>query len=375
MRVYNRTQMKKQTILLPFIILAIVTVSIGITAVLSMKRSPDPGNFHFPTSIPLWPRDPSQPAAPTEVPVINSSQSNNCTDIYEYWKIHPEKWPEQVQIGGGSIDRNQAATLLKAPSPDPIQDLERVLYDTQLNIAAGADPSAVQNTVVNANTWLKENQSSTLLSDFNRSIGDAYKQTLVDFNNGVIGPEPCPNQPATPTPAPDLQGAVGIPSTNPSGAAPAGKMMSYAIQPCDTLGSIAVFFHVKVASLLAANPNITNPNVISDGESIIIPAPDLPHDQSIWDGYDFYAYPPANGSIAGLPATGQQGSATGSSPTPLIPTSPVPIVTSVQNASSHCPAMPGAPSKLQREAAPLPTATPTPTPISPVPEPTTTPRK
>ena len=45
---------------------------------------------------------------------------------------------------------------------------------------------------------------------------------------------------------------------------------NYVIQPGDTLSSIAFRFNTTVAAIAAAN-NITNPNLIYAGESIIIP--------------------------------------------------------------------------------------------------------
>jgi len=47
--------------------------------------------------------------------------------------------------------------------------------------------------------------------------------------------------------------------------------MQYVIQPGDTLLSIASRFNTTVQAILAANPQITNPNVILVGQVIIIP--------------------------------------------------------------------------------------------------------
>jgi spore coat assembly protein SafA len=47
----------------------------------------------------------------------------------------------------------------------------------------------------------------------------------------------------------------------------------YTVQSGDTLFSIAVRFNVPLNSLIAANPQIANPNLIFPGQQICVPAP------------------------------------------------------------------------------------------------------
>lgn len=47
---------------------------------------------------------------------------------------------------------------------------------------------------------------------------------------------------------------------------------TYIVQPGDTLSGIAERFGVKLADLEAANPQITNPDLIHPGEIVHIPA-------------------------------------------------------------------------------------------------------
>ena len=54
-------------------------------------------------------------------------------------------------------------------------------------------------------------------------------------------------------------------------AAPAASGQTHTVQPGDTLGAIAARFGLSVDQLLAANPQIFNPNLISVGQEIRIP--------------------------------------------------------------------------------------------------------
>ena len=49
--------------------------------------------------------------------------------------------------------------------------------------------------------------------------------------------------------------------------------MEYIIKPGDTLSAISARFGVTLAAILAANPQVTNPNIINAGQRITIPTP------------------------------------------------------------------------------------------------------
>lgn len=51
-----------------------------------------------------------------------------------------------------------------------------------------------------------------------------------------------------------------------------GESTTYIVQPGDTLRSLAARFDVTISALLAANPEITDPSLISVGQRLIIPA-------------------------------------------------------------------------------------------------------
>ncbi|NMA02804.1 MAG: LysM peptidoglycan-binding domain-containing protein, partial [Clostridia bacterium] len=52
--------------------------------------------------------------------------------------------------------------------------------------------------------------------------------------------------------------------------------MRYVVQPGDTLFIIATRFGVSLSALLAANPQISDPNIIFTGQIIIIPGGEMP---------------------------------------------------------------------------------------------------
>src|SRR4051794_4347716 len=71
------------------------------------------------------------------------------------------------------------------------------------------------------------------------------------------------------TPAPVTNPTLPPPAVSPS---PAPTPTVYIVQAGDTLGTIAQHFGVTVDVLMAAN-GITNPNLVSAGENLVIPVP------------------------------------------------------------------------------------------------------
>ena len=118
----------------------------------------------------------------------------NCTYTQGYWKNHAEGWPLQsLTLGAVSYSQSQLLQILNRPAQgNGLLTLAHQLIATKLSIANGADPTAVQQAVIDAdsiigglivppigNGHLSPNQTSDLT------------ETLTEFNEGTIGPGHC----------------------------------------------------------------------------------------------------------------------------------------------------------------------------------------
>ncbi|HVM29406.1 MAG TPA: LysM domain-containing protein [Candidatus Limnocylindrales bacterium] len=96
---------------------------------------------------------------------------------------------------------------------------------------------------------------------------------LIVLAPNFLGGIAVPDQP-TPSPTPRVTAAPTTPPT-PS-PTPEPTTVTHTIAPGDTLFGIAVRYEVTVEQILAANPQVTNPNLIQVGQVITIPPPDFP---------------------------------------------------------------------------------------------------
>ena len=118
----------------------------------------------------------------------------NCTYTQGYWKNHSDAWPLQsLTLGAVSYSASQLLQILNRPAQgNGLVILAHQLIAAKLNIANGADPTAVQQTVIDAdsmigglmvppigNGYLSPSQTSNLTD------------TLTDYNEGTIGPGHC----------------------------------------------------------------------------------------------------------------------------------------------------------------------------------------
>jgi hypothetical protein len=119
---------------------------------------------------------------------------HNCTYTQGYWKNHFDAWPLQsVMLGAVNYNASQLLQILNRPAQgNGLVILAHQLIAAKLNIANGADPTAVQQTVIDAdstiggltvppigNGYLSPSQTSQL------------NDTLTEYNEGTIGPGHC----------------------------------------------------------------------------------------------------------------------------------------------------------------------------------------
>ena len=119
---------------------------------------------------------------------------SSCTYSQGYWRNHPNAWPV-TSLTLGTV--NYQAAELMAILDDPARGNGLVivvhqLIAAKLNIANGADPSAVQQAITDA-----DNMIGALVVP---PIGNGYlppgqtgnlTETLTEYNEGTIGPGHC----------------------------------------------------------------------------------------------------------------------------------------------------------------------------------------
>ncbi len=131
----------------------------------------------------------------------------DCSLTQGFWKNHGEAWPvEELILGGTTYTKAQLLVILMtAPRGDATYILIHQLIAARLNVASGADPTAIADTLVAADAWLAANPLGSKPTDAARDAGIALAALLDDYNNGVTGPghcaEPSPSPSPTPTPA------------------------------------------------------------------------------------------------------------------------------------------------------------------------------
>jgi LysM repeat protein len=92
---------------------------------------------------------------------------------------------------------------------------------------------------------------------------------LPNFLGGIAGPGPASPSPTTPN-------ATASPTVPPTPTpVPEPTTITHRIAAGETLFAISVEYGVTVEQILAANPAITNPNLIQVGQVIVIPPDDF----------------------------------------------------------------------------------------------------
>jgi hypothetical protein len=136
-------------------------------------------------------------------PTLEVRSGQNCTYTQYYWRSNPNAWlAENILIGRFSYSKSEAIEILNTENQEVTTDLLKQFFSTLLNSLKGADTSSVDSTLVQASDWLGRHALGFEVSQDDRQTGAALAQTLQDYNNGVTGPGPCSDEPATPTPLP-----------------------------------------------------------------------------------------------------------------------------------------------------------------------------
>jgi hypothetical protein len=181
------------------------------TASPTASASATPSATATPTASPSATGSPS--ATPTATPSGTPSATPTptgtpfaCVRGQGYWKNHPDQWPvTELQLGNVTYTQEQLLAILHEPvRGNGLLILAHQLIAAKLNIAAGADPSCIQDAIA---------QADALIGDLViPPIGDGYLAPrdvaslaglLGRFNEGGMCAPACEGNPhSTPTPTP-----------------------------------------------------------------------------------------------------------------------------------------------------------------------------
>lgn len=155
-------------------------------------------------------------AEPSDSVSATAQQTSlNCTFTEGYWKNHPEAWPvTSLSIGGVTYNQQQLLAILSSSNTgDATYALAQQLIAAKLNIANGADGSAIFQVITQADTFLAAHPLGSTLSKSDRSTAIKLANNLDQYNSGKIGPGACKENTPTNTPT---NTATVVPTTLPT---------------------------------------------------------------------------------------------------------------------------------------------------------------
>jgi hypothetical protein len=169
--------------------------------------TPTPSVTPSPTPTPSATPTPTVTPTPSVTPTVTPTPSatpGGCVFGFGYWKNHPQAWPvTELQLGNVTYTQDQLLAIMHEPvRGNGLISLAHHLITAKLNVANGADPSCIQQTIADADA---------LIGDLVvPPVGDGYlaprdvnalKDTLEDYNEGQLCAPSCDNE-GSPTPAP-----------------------------------------------------------------------------------------------------------------------------------------------------------------------------
>ena len=131
----------------------------------SPSVTPSPTATASPTATPS--ATPSATGSPTVTPTATPSNTptatptpsgtpGGCVRGQGYWKNHPDQWPvTELQLGSVTYNQQELLDILREPvRGNGLLILAHQLIAAKLNIAAGADPSCIQETIAEADALI-----------------------------------------------------------------------------------------------------------------------------------------------------------------------------------------------------------------------------
>jgi hypothetical protein len=127
-----------------------------------------------------------------------------CVRGQGYWKNHPEAWPvTELQLGNVTYTQEQLLDILHEPvRGNGLLILAHQLIATLLNIANGADPTCIQQTIDKANALIGDLVIPPVGDGYlSPSDVSALAGMLDDYNSGRLCAPSCDSH-TTPSPTP-----------------------------------------------------------------------------------------------------------------------------------------------------------------------------
>ncbi len=196
----------------------------------------------------------------------------------------PTEIPPPTTAGGEGVQFVTPISPIGPITPDVPTALPPELQSATATPSGLITPTALDLNNVEGNTP-SEGSSGNPECQYTVQPGDTLYRIAINNDttvsgireaNGLSGDIIQPGQVLT---LPDCEGngeGSAAPTTSPPTAAPAnppaGSSTSYTVQPGDTLFIIAQRYGVSVQAIVNAN-NLTNPNRLSVGQELVIPAP------------------------------------------------------------------------------------------------------
>lgn len=138
-----------------------------------------------------------------------TAQQEDCTLTQGFWKNHEDAWlVEELLLGDVTYTKDELLAILGTPPRgDATYILAHQLIAAKLNVASGADPTAIESAVAEGDAWLVANPLGSKPKGEARAAGLDLAATLDGYNNGVTGPGHCGSTPVpSPTPTPPIGG-------------------------------------------------------------------------------------------------------------------------------------------------------------------------
>jgi hypothetical protein len=155
---------------------------------------------------------PSQTTAIQANPTSTIDPAINCTHNAAYWFNHQDVWPSKVIIANFSYSKEEINSVYQTQSSEVSAALFIQLNTAFLNSVNGADYSAVYSTILDAASWLQLHPVGSEISQADQNAAVAIGESLLDFNEGRLGPGSCANEitpsPEMPTTTPDSMATI-----------------------------------------------------------------------------------------------------------------------------------------------------------------------